>query len=295
MEVSEAKQGDFTFDNRSFLFAPSAFDKERLHDINNVFNLAGLLNKYIKIYISTKYVHTERRGVIVDIVNLKEEIVKIHYDKHKMTEEICLKNADWTIDDPSLTNPRKNAYSKRNKRLLQKMRRMGRLTMLLQKRTLPQNQVRRKTTIGFIAEQSNSGHEPTSENHREQEMQQTEEDQNISRAGDETKRLEIVDYDKVENFLDTNNEDRMHRYLRNDSSSRNVERNYVMSQMINAESPQVSTGKIVYSPIPSMSKVEAQLIEKINRKAERHKETIDKSTGNFKTIYLRPDDIKPIK
>ena len=55
------------------------------------------MNKYIKIYISTKYVHTERRGVIVDIVNLKEEIVKIHYDKHKMTEEICLKNADWTI------------------------------------------------------------------------------------------------------------------------------------------------------------------------------------------------------
>ena len=34
MEVSEAKQGDFTFDNRSFLFAPPAFDKERLHDIN---------------------------------------------------------------------------------------------------------------------------------------------------------------------------------------------------------------------------------------------------------------------
>ena len=42
---------------------------------------------------------------------------------------------------------------------------------------------------------------------------QTEEDQNISRA-DETKRPEIVE-DKVENFLDTNNEDRMHDILEN--------------------------------------------------------------------------------
>ena len=41
---------DFTFDNRAFLFAPPAFTKQRKRDII-------MMQKYIKIYISTKYVH----------------------------------------------------------------------------------------------------------------------------------------------------------------------------------------------------------------------------------------------
>lgn len=68
---------DFTFDNRQFLFAPPSFEKKRKRDINNVFNLKQMLDKYIKIYISTKYVHTERRGKIVEVVDLAKNIVKI--------------------------------------------------------------------------------------------------------------------------------------------------------------------------------------------------------------------------
>ena len=45
---------------------------------------------------------------------------------------------------------------------------------------LPKNQVRRKTTIGFIAEQSKNGHEQFAKNNWEQEMQQTKEDKDIS-------------------------------------------------------------------------------------------------------------------
>ena len=66
---------DFTFDNRAFLFAPPAFTKQRKRDINNVFNLSKLIQKYIKIYISTKYVHTERRGKIIEIKDIENDIL----------------------------------------------------------------------------------------------------------------------------------------------------------------------------------------------------------------------------
>ena len=35
--------------------------------------------KYIKIFISTKYVHTERRGKIIEIKDIENDIVKVHY------------------------------------------------------------------------------------------------------------------------------------------------------------------------------------------------------------------------
>ena len=50
--------------------------------------------------------------------------------------------------DPSLTT-RKNAYSKRNKKIL-KNETDGPFDDATPEKTLPQNQVRRKTTIGFI-------------------------------------------------------------------------------------------------------------------------------------------------
>ena len=78
MEVSpQAKQGDFTFDNRSFLFAPPAFDKERLHDINNVFD-CGFVEQ-IKTILDK--IATQNDVVIVELKIKIINIQKKYFDK----------------------------------------------------------------------------------------------------------------------------------------------------------------------------------------------------------------------
>ncbi len=308
---------DFTFDNRAFLFAPPAFTKQRKRDINNIFNLNKLKEKYIKIYISTKYVHTERRGKIIEIKDIENDIVKVQYEKHDLVEDVCLREVDWTIDDPTLTSEKTNpnrGYNKRKTKLLAKMKRMGRLTMLLRQKTSPTSKqlTKRNTTIGLVNTTAAFKMKRGIGNSQIKEEEEVKEE-NRNEKSEEVYKLQPTEYDFEtvdEEESNSDNEeitsasqDRRDRYSNSAPISYDAENNYVIMQMntTNTTSSSSTTARAAVddnNSLTTISKIEEQLINKIKTNTEKKKKEIaigTKKDDKLKLIYLRPDDISQIE